>query len=91
MQNQNVIMEFSETQQQFHLNYHTVKENINGFQTLQILENPDEAHFICVFLENILEGKKEKISFAEMNLLANEAVRLLRNYNEIILNAPVMN
>ena len=81
METQNVIMEFCEKQQQFHLHYHTVKENTNGYQTLQILENPDEAHFICEFLENILQAKGGIVTFEEMKLFSNEAIRLLRNYN----------
>ncbi len=93
MKNQNIIMEFCEKQQQFHLHYHTVKENTNGYQTLQVLENPDEAHFICVFLENILEAKRERVTFEEMKILSNGARLLLHNYNnynEAILNTPMM-
>ena len=60
MQNQNVIMEFSETQQQFHLNYHTVKENINGFQTLQILEILTKPTLFVCFWKIFLKGKRKK-------------------------------
>jgi hypothetical protein len=91
METQSVIMEFCEKQQQFHLHYHTVKENTNGYQTIQILENPVEAHFICLFLENILEAKGGSVTFEEMKILSNGARQLLRNYNEAILNSPVMN
>lgn len=91
METQNVIMEFCEKQQQFHLHYHVVKENTNGYQTLQILENPDEAHFICEFLQNILEAKAERVTFKEMQILSNGARELLRKNNESILNSPVMN
>ena len=91
MKNQDVILEFCEEQQQFHLHYHTVKVNTHGFQILQILENPDEAHFICEFLENFLKAKGESVTFEEMKLLSSESIRLLRNYNEAILSTPVMN
>ena len=91
METQSVIMEFCEKQQQFHLHYHKVKENTNGYQTFQILENPVEAHFICVFLENILLSKGDRVTFEEMKLISGEAIRLLRNYNEAILSMPVMN
>ncbi|MEQ1666245.1 MAG: hypothetical protein ABL927_12815 [Bdellovibrionales bacterium] len=91
METQSVIMEFCEKEQQFHLHYNTVKENTNGYQTLQILENPDEAHFICEFLENILKAKGESVTFDEMKILSNGARLLLHNYNEAILNTSMMN
>lgn len=91
MKTQSVIMEFCEKQQQFHIHYNTVKENTNGFQTLQILENPDEAHFICEFLQNVLDSKGGNITFEEMKMLSNGARLLLHNYNEAILNIPTMN
>ncbi|MBK8192645.1 MAG: hypothetical protein IPK76_05425 [Lewinellaceae bacterium] len=90
MKTQSVIMEFCEKQQQFHLHYHTVKENSNGYQTLQILENPDEAHFICEFLQNVLDSKGEYMTFEEMKMLSNGARLLLHNYNEAILSDPIM-
>ncbi len=91
METQSVIMEFCEKEQQFHLHYNTVKEYTNGYQTLQILENSVEAHFICVFLENILQAKGGSVTLEEMKILSNEARLLLHNYNVAILNAPRMN
>ena len=91
MENQPVIVEFSEREQQIHFNFNTVAQNSNGYQTLQNFSNPDEAHFICEFLETILEAKQEMVTFGEMKMLSNGARKLLSNYNEAILNAPVMN
>ena len=91
MKTQSVIMEFCEKQQQVHLHYHNVKENTNGFQTLQILENPDEAHFICEFLQNVLDSKGENVTFEEVKILSTEARQLLHRYKVAVLNSAVMN